>query len=230
MKVKLLFLVKSVSRIYRKKYTFKYKESELVKKVGNNISIAVEKYFKDQGRENLLEGYKWEFNLVEGKDINAWCMPGGKVAFYTGILPITENELGIAVVMGHEVAHAVARHGSERLSHQLAIQTGGNLLNLSLSGGEIPISSDLALQAYGVGTNLGILSYSRKHELEADRLGLIFMAMAGYDPREAVEFWKRMDKLSSDSNNEFLSTHPSHRHRIEDIKKDLPEAMNYYKK
>ncbi len=206
------------------------KNSELVKKVGKNISIAVEQYFKQKGQENLLEGYDWKFNLVAGKDINAWCMPGGKVAFYTGILPITKDELGIAVVMGHEVAHAVARHGSERLSHQMAIQTGANLLNLGLSNVELPISSDMALQAYGIGSNLGILSYSRKHELEADRLGLIFMAMAGYNPEEAIEFWKRMAELSSDGGNEFMSTHPSHRHRIEDIEKYLPEAMTYYNK
>lgn len=206
------------------------KNSELVKKVGGDISAAVELYFKGKGQEDLLDGYDWKFNLVEGKEVNAWCMPGGKVAFYTGILPITEDELGIAVVMGHEVAHAVARHGSERLSHQIAVQTGANLLNLGLSNVEIPISSDLALQAYGVGTNLGILSYSRKHELEADRLGLIFMAMAGYDPREAIEFWERMSKLSKNEGNEFLSTHPSHEHRIADIERYLPEAMTYYKK
>lgn len=206
------------------------RDSTMVKKVGKNISVAVEQYFKQKGQENLLEGYDWKFNLVAGKDINAWCMPGGKVAFYTGILPITKDELGIAVVMGHEVAHAVARHGSERLSHQMAIQTGANLLNLGLSNVELPVSSDMALQAYGIGTNLGILSYSRKHELEADRLGLIFMAMAGYNPKEAIEFWKRMSKLSSDGGNEFMSTHPSHRHRIEDIEKYLPEAMTYYNK
>jgi len=206
------------------------KDSVLVKKVGKNISAAVELYFKEKGKEDLLKGYDWKFNLVEGKDINAWCMPGGKVAFYTGILPITDDEVGIAVVMGHEVAHAVARHGSERLSHQMAVQAGANLLNLGLSNVEIPVSSDLALQAYGVGTNLGILSYSRKHELEADRLGLIFMAMAGYDPKEAIEFWKRMSKLSKNEGNEFMSTHPSHQHRIADIERYLPEAMTYYNK
>jgi predicted Zn-dependent protease len=157
-------------------------------------------------------------------------MPGGKVAFYTGILPITEDEIGIAVVMGHEVAHAVARHGSERMSHQMIVQQGGSLLNTTLNNVDSPIPPNLALQAYGVGTNLGILSYSRKHELEADRLGLIFMAMAGYDPHEAVEFWKRMDKLSGKEPNEFVSTHPSHQHRIDDITKYLPEAMKYYKK
>ncbi|MEI6856465.1 M48 family metallopeptidase [Psychrilyobacter sp.] len=206
------------------------KNSKLVKKVGKNISMAVEEYFKERGQENLLEGYEWEFNLVDGKEINAWCMPGGKVAFYTGILPITKDELGIAVVMGHEVAHAVARHGSERLSHQMVVQTGANLLSFGLLNAGVSVSSDLALQAYGIGTNLGILSYSRKHELEADRLGLIFMAMAGYDPKEAIEFWKRMAKLSKNEGNEFMSTHPSNKHRIEDIERDLPEAMTYYNK
>jgi predicted Zn-dependent protease len=206
------------------------RNSKLVKEVGKNISIAVEQYFKDENQEGILQGYNWEFNLVDGKDINAWCMPGGKVAFYTGILPITKDELGIAVVMGHEIAHAVARHGSERLSHQMIVETGANLLNYSLSNMEGSISSDIALQAYGVGTNLGILSYSRKHELEADRLGIIFMAMAGYDPREAIEFWKRMAMSSEGGENEFFSTHPSNNHRIEDIEKYLPEAMKYYNK
>jgi predicted Zn-dependent protease len=206
------------------------KYSKLVKEVGKNISMAVERYFKEKKQENFLEGYSWEFNLIDGKDVNAWCMPGGKVAFYTGILPITKNEFGIAVVMGHEVAHAVARHGSERLSYQMAAQTGANLLNYSLLNVEGPVFSDLALQAYGIGTNLGILSYSRKHELEADRLGIIFMAMAGYDPREAIKFWKKMAESSKSEGNEFLSTHPSNEHRIKDIERYLPEAMTYYNK
>jgi len=206
------------------------KDSRLIKEVGKNISLAVEQYFKGISQEDFLKGYEWKFNLVDGKDINAWCMPGGRVAFYTGILPITKDELGIAVVMGHEVAHAVARHGSERLSYQIAVQTGANLLNYGLLNVEGPVFNDLALQAYGIGTNLGILSYSRKHELEADRLGIIFMAMAGYDPREAIKFWKKMAEFSESDENEFLSTHPSNERRIEDIERYLPEAMMYYNK
>jgi predicted Zn-dependent protease len=131
--------------------------------------------------------------------------------------------------MGHEVAHAVARHGSERLSQQILVQTGGSLLDAGLRVSDTQIPRNLALQAYGMTTSLGVLSYSRKHELEADKLGLIFMAMAGYDPREAVKFWKRMEKSGGSQVNEFLSTHPSHEHRISDIEKYLPEAMKYYK-
>ena len=216
--------------ILKENKPLKEKNSELIEKVGGKISNAVELYFKEKGQEDLLLGYEWEFTLLESEDINAWCMPGGKVAFYTGMLPIAKDEAGIAVVMGHEIAHAVARHSSERLSQQMLIQKGAEILNLSLSDETASISKDLALQAYGIGTTLGVLSYSRKHELEADRLGLIFMAMAGYNPEKVVEFWERMSELSSGEENEFLSTHPSNEHRIEDIKKYLPEAMTYYKK
>jgi predicted Zn-dependent protease len=200
----------------------------LVKKVGLNIKNAVERYFAEKNLSKQLEGYKWEFNLIESDEVNAWCMPGGKVVVYTGILPITKDETGLAVVMGHEIAHAVAQHGSERMSQGLLQQLGGMALDVALQN-EPTATRNLFLTAYGVGSTLGvILPYSRTHESEADRLGLIFMAMAGYDPNQAVEFWQRMADLNKAKVPEFLSTHPSDKTRIADLKKYLPEALKYY--
>jgi predicted Zn-dependent protease len=201
-----------------------------VKNVGKNISKAVESYLNQNGLGNRISGYQWEFNLVEDNVPNAWCMPGGKVVVYTGILPITKSEAGLAVVMGHEIAHAIARHGNERMSQALLIQTGGLALSAALQ--EKPQQTQqLFLAAYGIGTEVGIsLPYSRSHETEADKLGLIFMAMAGYNPSEAVEFWKRMQGAGGQKPPEFLSTHPSDQTRIDNLQKFLPEAMKYYKK
>lgn len=206
-------------------------QSDLVKKVGAKISKAVEEYFSQNGMSSQLKGFNWEFNLVADDTPNAWCMPGGKVVFYEGILPITQNELGIAVVMGHEIAHAVAKHGSERMTQELAAQLGGVALNVALANK--PEQTRTIFQtAYGVTAQVGVLlPYSRTHESEADRLGLIFMSMAGYNPNEAVDFWQRMEALSGGSSTlAFLSTHPSNKKRIEDIKKHLPEALKYYRK
>ena len=173
--------------------------------------------------------YDWEFNLVESKDVNAWCMPGGKVVFYTGILPYTRNEDGVAVVMGHEIAHAVAAHGNERMSHMLAVQFGGLALSVALAQrpGE---TQGLWMAAFGLGAQVGLLlPFSRLHEYEADRLGLTFMAMAGYDPREGVKFWERMaQKQGGKKPPEFMSTHPSDEKRIANIKQLIPEVMPYY--
>lgn len=200
----------------------------MVKKVGLNIKAAVERYFAERNWSKQLEGYQWEFNLIESNEVNAWCMPGGKVVVYTGILPITKDETGLAVVMGHEIAHAVAQHGSERMSQGLLQQLGGMALDVALQN-EPAATRNLFLTAYGVGSTLGvILPYSRTHESEADRLGLIFMAMAGYDPNQAVDFWQRMANLSKANVPEFLSTHPSDQTRIADLKKHLPEALKYY--
>lgn len=201
-----------------------------VKNVGKNISKAVENYMNQNGLGNRISGYQWEFNLAEENVPNAWCMPGGKVMVYTGILPITKTDAGLAVVMGHEIAHAIARHGNERMSQALLIQTGGIALSAALQ--EKPQQTQqLFLAAYGIGTEVGIsLPYSRSHETEADKLGLIFMAMAGYNPSEAVEFWKRMQNTGGQKPPEFLSTHPSDQTRIENLQKFLPEAMKYYKK
>ncbi len=205
-------------------------QSEMVKRVGIRIQHAVESYLTSSGSSSILADFSWEFNLIQqDSTANAWCMPGGKVAFYTGIMPICKDEAGIAVVMGHEVAHAIANHGAERLSEQLLAQTGLNVLGTAL--GNAPRTSGLLLmRAVGMGTELGLLKFSRKHESEADHMGLIFMAMAGYNPEEAPRFWERMAKMNSGNQTPaFLSTHPSHDTRISDLKGWLPEAKKYFK-
>ncbi len=204
-------------------------QAQQVERVGWDIAKAVEVYLKKEKQTKLLEGYNWQFNLVEDQQANAWCMPGGKVVVFTGILPITQSDGGLATVMGHEIAHAVARHGNERMSQGLTAQLGGLALDAALSS-KPNETRNLFLAAYGVGTNVGILRpYSRLQESEADRIGLIFMSMAGYDPREAISFWERMEKASQGGEPpEFLSTHPSHKTRIEELKKQLPEALKYY--
>ena len=182
-------------------------------RVGKRISSAVERFMLQNGMEDRVEDFSWEFVLIEDDTPNAWCMPGGKVAFYTGILPFTKDEAGMAVVMGHEVAHAVARHSGERMSYQLAQQGGGSLLAWSMEDSEW---QEATMALYGVGTQYGaILPFSRMHESEADRLGLIFMAMAGYDPAAAVEFWQRMSAGGGGAPIELMSTHPSDKTRIE---------------
>lgn len=203
-------------------------QAEMVRRVGQRIQQAVETYFRQQNAQSQLDGYAWEFNLIQDKQENAWCMPGGKVAVYTGILPITQDENGLAVVMGHEIAHAVAKHSSERMSQQMAAQGLGGVL--SASAGQNPTATqNVFLQAVGLGSQLGLLKYGRSQESEADRLGLIFMAMAGYNPDNAVQFWQRMDARETQASPpEFLSTHPSNGTRIADIQQQLPEARKYY--
>lgn len=203
-------------------------ETERVRKVGGKIATAVEKYFKDKGLSSYLDGYKWEFNLIEDKSINAWCMPGGKVVVYTGILPLMKNEAQLATVMSHEIAHAVARHGNERMSEQLVAQGFGTALSVALS--EKPQQTQqLAMAAFGLGSQLGyMLPFSRTHEYEADEMGLYFMAMAGYDPNQSIDFWKSMAQNSTSKTPEFLSTHPLYQNRIAKITAKLPEAMKFY--
>ena len=203
--------------------------AELVKKVGKNIQAAVEKFMNSNKKyKSRIAGYNWQFNLVkEDKTVNAWCMPGGKVVVYSGLLPVTQNETALAVVMGHEIAHAIARHGNERMSQGLLVKLGGAALSVALST-QSGATQDLFNQSYGAASGLGVLAYSRKHESEADKLGLVFMAMAGYNPSEAVAFWERMAKASKGGGMAILSTHPSDAKRIEDIKKFLPKAMKYY--
>ncbi len=206
-------------------------KTEQVKRVGRKIQTAVEQYFRERNMGSVLSGYSWEFNLVESRDINAWCMPGGKVVVYTGILPIARDDNGLAVVMGHEIAHAVAKHGNERMSNALMQQLGGVALNVAMK--DKPAETRMLwTSAYGMGTQVGVmLPFSRLHENEADRLGLIFMSMAGYNPESAVDFWSRMaNGKDGASPPEFLSTHPSDTTRIANIKSLLPEAMQYYKK
>jgi predicted Zn-dependent protease len=205
-------------------------DTEMVRRVGTNIQHAVERYMKKNKMADRLQGYKWEFNLVDNKEANAWCMPGGKVVVYTGILPITKDDTGLAVVLGHEIAHAVAEHGAERMSQGLVTEMGGLALAEALHS-KPQQTQQLWMSAFGVGAQYGaLLPFSRLQESEADHLGLIFMALAGYDPNAAVDFWSRMASKSGGSPPEFLSTHPSDQTRINDIKKELPEAMKYYKK
>lgn len=191
------------------------KDAKMVKKVGNRISMAVEKYFRAHPKENPSKvKYDWDFNLLESKEPNAWCMPGGKVAVYTGILPYTQNEQGLAVVMSHEIAHAIAQHSREQASQAMIQNLGGNI------AGQIGVP----VQLYGGISNLVMLKYSRTHETEADKMGLVFMKLAGYDPNYAVTFWQRMSQNGGQKPIEFLSTHPSDKRRIHDIKKYLASS------
>lgn len=203
--------------------------SQLVKKVGNKIKNSVEAYMAKNGMSSLLDGYEWEFNYVDNDQVNAWCMPGGKVVVYSGIIPVTKDETGLAVVMGHEIAHAIADHGNERMSQELIRQAGGVGLMIALN--EQPEETQaLWMAVYGVGTEVAaILPYSRLHESEADRMGLIFMAMSGYNPQEAPVFWERMSRMSGNQKPpEFLSTHPSDHTRISNLNEWMPEALKYY--
>jgi len=206
-------------------------KTQMVKKVGLRIQRAVEQFFAQKGMTDQLKDYKWEVNLVESKEVNAWCMPGGKIVVYTGILPITQNEAGLAVVMGHEVAHAIAEHGNERMSQGLIAQLGAAGLSAALQN-KPEETKNLWMSAYSVGAQYGaLLPFSRTQESEADEIGLTLMAMAGYDPTEAVSFWQRMASNSGgQSPPEFLSTHPSDETRIAAIKQHLPEALKYYHK
>jgi predicted Zn-dependent protease len=202
---------------------------QTVVRVGQRMAKAVEAYLVQEGYQNLVNDFAWEFNLLENDQINAWCMPGGKVAFYTGILPITKDEAGIAVVMGHEIAHAVASHARERMSNGMLLN--GLLGGASAAMGQNPtMMQQILLQGVGAGSQLGMLSFSRKHELEADEMGLIFMAMAGYDPRTAPAFWERMAAAGGGAPPEFLSTHPGPDRRIERLNSNMPKALQYYKK
>ncbi len=202
----------------------------LVQKVGQNIANAVETYMKANGLESTLANYAWEFNLVKSDEVNAFCMPGGKIVVYEGILPVTQDETGLAVVLGHEVAHAVAKHANERMSQQVAAQYGSAGLGMVLGGASSTVQT-VASSVYGLGAQYGVmLPFSRKQELEADKLGLIFMAMAGYNPSQAEAFWVRMSQNSGGgTTQEFASTHPSDATRIQKIQENLPEAMSYYK-
>lgn len=202
--------------------------SAQVRRIGDRLAQAATKYLNDVGASERVAGFQWEFNTVNDPTVNAWCMPGGKVVVYTGILPVTQDDAGLAVVMGHEIAHAIARHGNERMSQSLAIQGAGMTLE-ALTASKPGLTRDIFLQSYGIGSQLGMLAYSRKHETEADKMGLVFMAMAGYDPRTAPAFWQRMAGQGGAKPPEFLSTHPSDETRAHDLEAYMPEALKYYK-
>ena len=201
--------------------------SNQIKEVGKNVSAAVDRFMRANNMTAEANSYKWDFNLIEDETVNAWCMPGGKVVFYTGIMPICANENGVAAVMGHEVAHAFAKHGQERMSSGKLQQYGGLAVALGTASKD-PKTQQMWNTAFGVGSGLGMLKFSRVHEQEADRLGLVFMIMAGYDGREAAEVWVRMSQKSNGkSQPEILSTHPSNASRIQDLRNYLPTAKQF---
>ncbi len=206
------------------------KDAEMVRRVGQRLTAAINSYYADKGLSQELEGYKWEYNLVDSKEVNAWCMPGGKIVVYTGLLPITQNEAALAAVMGHEIAHALAKHGNERMSQASLQQLGGQALQVAVAN-KTAAAQNVLLAAYGVGSQVGaLLPFSRKQELEADKYGLIFAAMSGYNPQEAIALWERMEKAGGGQKPpEILSTHPSEGTRIERLKELMPEALKYYK-
>ena len=206
-------------------------QTATVRRVGARIQGAVERYFASSGLQDYLKKYKWEFNLVEDKQVNAWCMPGGKVVVYTGIMPIARDDAGLAVVMGHEIAHAIAEHGNERMSQGMLAQFGGTVLSTALST-QPEATRQLWMSVYGVGAQYGaLMPYGRMQESEADHLGLVFMTMAGYDPNVAVTFWERMAAQNGGkASPEFLSTHPADATRIANIKRLIPEVLAKYRK
>ena len=203
--------------------------AQMVARVGNRVSNAVETFLKNNGYESELKNFAWEFNLVKNNQINAFCMPGGKIVVYEGLLPVTRDETGLAIVVGHEIAHAVAKHANERISQQLALKYGGAIAGGLL--GNSQAMQQIGGAVFGLGAQFGVMMpYARKQEYEADELGLIFMAMAGYDPRAAVPFWTRMAQSSQGGSvPEFMSTHPSDANRIAAIEKMMPTILKYYK-
>lgn len=204
------------------------KEAAHIKMVGNQVITAVKQYMNQNNYGDIIKNFQWEVNVVNSKEVNAWCMPGGKIVVYTGILPVTLNDAGLATVLGHEIGHAIAGHSAERMSQQLGTQILGAGVNVALSND--PKTAGVFNAIYGIGGQVAMLSWSRGQELEADRLGLTFMAMAGYNPELAVSFWQRMAEKSQGQQKppEFLSTHPSDATRVQQIRKYVPEAMRYY--
>jgi predicted Zn-dependent protease len=202
-------------------------QGQAVVRVGKRMAAAVEKFLIQEGYPEIAQSFDWQFNLIQSDQVNAWCMPGGKVAFYTGIMPITQDDTGIAVVMGHEIAHAVAAHSRERMSNGLVANFGISLVSSAI-GQNPTLTQSIFMQSVGLGSELGMLSFSRKHELEADELGLTFMAIAGYDPRQAPIFWERMSANGGAAPPEFLSTHPGPDSRIQKLNQQMPKALKYY--
>ena len=205
------------------------KNTAMVQRVGRNLANAVETYLRNNGYANEVKNFQWEFNLVQDKQANAFCMPGGKIVVYEGLLPYTQNEASLAIVLGHEIAHAVAKHSAEQLTKQMNQQMGTNILGTVLNSTVGSGVGDVAAQVAGGYFSFRNLKYSRDNESEADYMGLIFAAMAGYDPANAVTFWKRMAAGTNSNTAEILSDHPSDARRIQNIEKWLPEAEKYYR-
>lgn len=207
------------------------RDAEMVNRVGQRIVNAVSNYYSQNNLKNDLEGYQWETKLVQSDQANAWCMPGGKIVVYTGLLPISQNEAGLANVMGHEVSHALFGHTNERMSQSIAAQYGGSILDAFIANRTSTGMRQIFGAAVGVGSQLGIMAFGRNQELEADKFGMVWAAMAGYNPQEAINLWQRMNAASQGQQRppEFLSTHPGPEKRIEQLQKHLPEAMKYYR-
>ena len=205
------------------------KNTAMVQRVGRNLANAVETYLRNNGYANEVNNFKWEFNLVQDKQANAFCMPGGKIVVYDGLLPYTQNETGLAIVLGHEIAHAVAKHSAEQITKKMNQQMETSILGTVLNSAVGSGVGDIASQVAGGYFSFRNLKYSRDNESEADYMGLIFAAMAGYDPSYAVSFWERMAAASNSSRAEMLSSHPSDARRIQNIKGWLPEAEKYYR-
>lgn len=203
----------------------------MVKRVGQKLATAVQNYLVNNGLQSEVKNFSWEFNLVQNKEANAFCMPGGKIVVYEGLLPYTQNEASLAIVLGHEIAHAVAKHSAEQMSKQIKNQYGTQILGGVLqAAGVSSTTTQLAQILAQKGLQFRSLKYSRDNESEADRMGLIFAAMAGYDPNVAVSFWQRMSQGNSNSNqSDMFSDHPSDAKRIAAIKQEMPEALKYYK-
>lgn len=204
-------------------------EAKMVHNVGQKIASAAERYLTANGYAGYLTEYRWEYNLVQSPEVNAWCMPGGKIVVYSGILPITKDEAGLAAVMGHEVAHALANHGQQRMSASQLQELGAVAGNMALAGNAK--NQQIFNSAYGMGSNLGVmLPFSRSHETEADHIGLILMAIAGYEPAAAAELWERMQAQEQGAPPEILSTHPASSTRIQNLRAWAPEAKAEAKK
>lgn len=227
--------VLSLSRQEYTKYMASAKKStdvqatQMVQRVGRRLANAVETYLRNNGFQSELKNFQWEFNLVQDKSANAFCMPGGKIVVYDGLFPYTKNETGLAIVLGHEIAHAVAKHSAEQLTKQqnqsIGTNIGANVIGIVTGSNTI---GNIAGQVAGQYFSFRNLKYSRENELEADHMGLIFAAMAGYDPQQAVSFWQRMS-ADNGNTNDLLSTHPSDTKRIAAIQREMPEALKYYR-
>ena len=205
------------------------KNTEMVKRVGQKLATAVTNYLNNNGLSSEVANFQWEFNLVQDQQINAFCMPGGKIVVYEGILPVTQDETSLAIVLGHEIAHAVAKHSAEQMSTAIRQQYGAQALSVVLSGaGASSGMQNIAGTVFGLGAKGASAKYSRNHESEADHLGIIFAAMAGYNPDAAVAFWQRMSAHTGGGSTSWLSTHPSDATRIKQIQSWLPEARKYY--
>ena len=202
--------------------------STMVTRVGTTLKENIETYLKRKGKLDRIENFSWEFNTVDDATVNAWCMPGGKIVVYTGLLKLIEKDDELGIVLGHEIAHAIARHGNERMSEAMLLKGISGTFG-ALMGSNPTVGQQLFKQIFGLGAGIGMLKYSRKHETEADKIGVVFAKLAGYDPSVAIDFWKKMEQAGKSNSPEILSTHPSDEHRIKTLKEFIPTIDKYIK-